>query len=427
MTLLVALLLACHEQEGVVASVRHWASFVFLTSNSVLYNLYVNNISTVMNSCICKALVSVHFKHSSHLHKPPVACSSLLRFFFSSYSSSLRPENGKIKVPLADYLINRHHFSPEAALKASSIKKYLEKPENSDAVLLFLKESGFSNFHIENMIKRAPEVLSSSIVKTVEPKIKAFQGLGFSSTDIADVLSSDPWILTRSVDKLVPSILMLKSVLGSNADVAKLLKTSGWFLKNDLEKTMMPNMEYLKSCGVSSTQIVRYVFSFPRFWLNKPDSVKDFVKRVDEIGFDRKSKMFLSAIRTISSMSMENWELKLKCFRSLGFKEDDIVSTFRKSPQSFAVSERKIREVTEVILGRGNLDISFIVNNSWLLICSVERRLKPRLRVFDILVSKNLLRRKPQLTTICRIPEKVFLKMYVLPYSDELGELYRKD
>ncbi|KAJ0024953.1 hypothetical protein Pint_08324 [Pistacia integerrima] len=218
------------------------------------------------------------------------------------------------------------------------------------------------------MIKRVPNVLFASIVNTVKPKIKVFQDLGFSSTNIADVMSSDPWILNRSVDKLVPSILVLKSVSGSNASVAKLLKTSGWFLK----------------C----------------FWLHKPDSFKEFVKRVDEIGFDRKSKMFLPVILTIGSMSMETLELKLKCFRSLGFKEDGIVSAFRRSPQTFVISKRKIREVTEVMLSRGNLDISVIVNNPRLLICNVERSLKPGPRVFDILEKK-----------------------YGLPHSDEVGEL----
>lgn len=376
-----------------------------------------------MNSGICKTLVSLFFNHSSHIHKPPIACSSLSLSFLSSYSSSSRPEDVKIKVPLADYSINRHNFSPAAALKASSVKKDLKKPENSDSVLSFLKESGFSDSHLQKMVKRVPNVLSASIFDTVKPKIKVFQDLGFSSTDIADVISSDPWILHRSVDRIVPSILLLRSVLGSNANVTKLLKTLSWFLKCDLEKSMIPNIEFLKSCGVSSTQIVTYVFHFPRLFLHKPDSFKDFVKRVDEIGFDRKSKMFLSAIRTISSMSKENWELKLKCFRSLGFKEDDIVSAFRRSPQAFAISERKIRETTELILSRGNMDISVIVKYPWLLTISIERRLKPRLRVFDILNSKNLLSRTIKFTSVCKISEKMFLDKYVLPHSDELGEL----
>lgn len=76
----------------------------------------------------------------------------------------------------------------------------------------------------------------------------------------------DPWILNRSVDDgIAPSLSVLKSVLGSNAFVIKLLKTSSWFLKSDLQKSMMPNIEKLRSVGISSSQIVTYVFCFPRF------------------------------------------------------------------------------------------------------------------------------------------------------------------
>ncbi|XP_041017098.1 uncharacterized protein LOC121259537 isoform X6 [Juglans microcarpa x Juglans regia] len=81
-----------------------------------------------------------------------------------------------------------------------------------------------------------------------------------------------------------------------------------------------------------------------RFFLHKPESIQAFVKTVDGMGFNRKSKMFLSAIRTVSSMSEENWELKLELFRSLGFSEKDILDVFRRVPQVFAVSERKIKE-----------------------------------------------------------------------------------
>ena len=53
------------------------------------------------------------------------------------------------------------------------------------------------------------------------------------------------------------------------------------------------------------------------------------------MGFNRKSNMFLAAIRMLSSMSEENWELKLKLLRRLGFSEEDIMSAFR-TPQVFA-------------------------------------------------------------------------------------------
>ncbi|KAF7140665.1 hypothetical protein RHSIM_Rhsim06G0083700 [Rhododendron simsii] len=126
----------------------------------------------------------------------------------------------------------------------------------------------------------------------------------------------------RSADnQLGSSILALKSVLGSNVGVVRVLKICGWFLKCDLEKTMAANVEFSKSCR----------------------SVLEFVKRVDEMGIDRKSRAFLHGVRTMSSMTVENWELKLELFRRFGFSEEGIVLAFKKSPQAFASQRGKLR------------------------------------------------------------------------------------
>ncbi|TYI88594.1 hypothetical protein E1A91_D04G221000v1 [Gossypium mustelinum] len=214
-------------------------------------------------------------------------------------------------------------------------------------------------------------------------------------------------------DRIAPSIFDLKTVLGSNDDVVKLLRTSAWFLKSDLQKTMMPNIEFLRNCGICSSQIVSYVFSFPRFFLLKPESIKQFVESADALGFDRKSNMFLAAIRMLSSMT----------FRKLGFSEDDIMSTFRRTPQVFAVFERKIKQVTDFLLNRTNVGISFIISHPMVLICSLERRLKPRLLVIETLESKNSLRRKVSMTTIYKMPDKKFREKYVVPYLKELEQV----
>ncbi|KAJ4701309.1 Transcription termination factor like [Melia azedarach] len=339
-----------------------------------------------MNPFICKTLTSVFFKNSPHLCKPPSPHSISLLFFSSSCSISNGPSEEKTKISLADYLINQQQFSSEAASKASSIQSYLKKPGNAEAVLSFLKESGFSHAHIEKVVKREPNVLFTNLDNNIKFKTAMFENFGFPSADIVHILSADPWIFTgRSENELICSILILKSVVGSIANVSRLLKISGWFLRCDLKKTLIPNIEFLNSCRISTSQIAKYIFHFPRLFLHKPENVKHFVKRVDELGFDRKSKMFLQAIRTMSAMTEQNWELKLKAFRSLGYSEDDILSMFRRSPQAFAMSERKIQGVTEMLLSRGDMDISFIVQNPSLFLCSIEGSLKPRLRVYDIL------------------------------------------
>ncbi|RVW65483.1 hypothetical protein CK203_022093 [Vitis vinifera] len=342
--------------------------------------------------------ISLYLKSSQHhLHKPHFSCSLSLLFFSSSGPQKKKPA---IPVSTADYLIKRHQFSQETALTAAST-------------------------HLEKTVKRVPRVLSANLDKTIKPKIKIFQDLGCTPTDIAYIISQDPWILNRSANNgLMPSIVALQSVMGSNSDVSKVLKICARFLKHDLGKTLKPNIEFMKSCGISTSQIKKVVFSFPRFLLHKPESIKDSVRRVDEMGCDRKSKMYLHAIRNLSSMTLENWELKLKLFRSLGFSENEIVTSFRKAPQVFALSERKIIEGTRFLLTVGNSDMSYLVNHAELLIFSIEKRLKPRFRVLEFLQGKNLLPKRPSVTTICKISNKQFIGKYVLPYSNEVGDLY---
>ncbi|KAJ7959034.1 Transcription termination factor like [Quillaja saponaria] len=370
-----------------------------------------------MNSQIRNCLSSLFAKNPSHLRGPSSFFS--ISIFFSS--TAVKPGKSKPRIDLLDYFVKKHGFSEEAASKASSAITYFRKPRWSDSVLSFFKEIGFSQTHIEKLVVRAPRLLSADIEKTIKPKIKFLQDSGFTLSDIAEIVSLDPWILLRSVDnQLAPSLLVLKSIVGSTEDVCRVLKISGWFLKHDLEKTMMPNVEFMKSIGISSSQIVKYVFKFPRFFLFKVESIQGFVKRVDEMGFDRKSKMFLPAIRVLSSMRLENWHLKLKLFRGLGFSNNDILIVFRRIPQVFAVSERKIKEVTKLLLSVRNNDISFVVNHPEVLLRSVERTLKPRLEVIEILENKNSLQKKPSLTTVYKLTNKQFLEKFVLPYSDEL-------
>ncbi|XP_059631375.1 uncharacterized protein LOC132274188 [Cornus florida] len=371
-----------------------------------------------MTIYICKSLISLSLKNSSHPNKTPISLLSLLFF-----SSSPKPP-----IAVADYLIDRHKFSAETAWKVSSFVKYLKRPEETDSILSFLKESGFSDTHLEHVIKVAPYVLSANLEHTIKPKFKFFLDLGFSSSDVVKFVLSNPSVLNRSVDnQLGPSILALKSVLGWNMDdVSRVLKKSGFgrILNHDLAKTLIPNIEFLKSCGISLSQITRSICYYPRFFLFKPTRIRECVKIVDEMGFNRECKTFLHAIQVISRMSKETWELKLDVFKSLGFSEDDILSVFRRQPMVFAVSERKIKEITQLFLSTGKFDISLVVKNPDLLILSVENRLKPRLRVMEVLERRNLLLKKPSMMTVFQMTDKKFLEKYVIPYSDEVGELF---
>lgn len=325
---------------------------------------------------------------------------------------------------MVDYLTNQHHFSRESALKAAPSLPPLKNPGKLDTVISFLRENGFSKSHFEEILKREPTALCCRLDTTIKPKLKFFQDQGLSQSEVADLIAANPWILLRSLDdKLAPSFFLLKKVLGSNDLVTKALGVSAWFLNKDLEKTMIPNIQYLQSCGISHSRIMSYVFSFPRFFMIDPKRMKELVQRCDELGFNKESGLYFQAIRTLSSMNSETWEKKLKLFKSLGFSDEQIVSTFRKCPHVFSVSETKIKKVAKALLSRKGMDASFIVDHPAVLIFSLEGRLLPRLEVYEILTRKKLVKRKLQFTTLFRYSSEMFRSRFVLPYMSELGKV----
>ncbi|KAL3838263.1 hypothetical protein ACJIZ3_022854 [Penstemon smallii] len=318
--------------------------------------------------------------------------------------------------------ISKRQFSLQAAPRVESV---LKSPEKSDSLLSFLKETGFSTSQSEKILKYRPRFQSASLENSIMPKIKIFQDLGFPADEIAKLISTYPTILHSSANnRVIPSLSILKGILGSDEGVGKLLRTSGSFLTKDLGKTLIPNVKFLENCGIQMDQIIKVIYSYPRFLVHKPEIIRKCVVKADEMGVNRSSRMFIYAVRVVSSMNEESWELKLQTFRDMGFSEYDILRVFRTSPVVFGVSEKKLKKVKEVLLATGKYDMPCIVNHPLSLCCSVENRLKPRLRVLEILESKNLIANWPSLATLLTLSSKRFFEKFVSPYLDEVGGIY---
>ncbi|KAG8377378.1 hypothetical protein BUALT_Bualt08G0026800 [Buddleja alternifolia] len=300
--------------------------------------------------------------------------------------------------------------------------------QKSDSLLSFLKQDiGFTKSQLEKTLKSRPSLLLSSLDNIIKPKIKIFQDSGFSSNDIAHIISKEPGILhTSAHNRVIPALSLLKGLLGSNAEVAKALRKSGWLLVADLEKSMMPNIEFLKSCGISMEQITILLNYLPRFLLYKPEIMRKCVEKVNQMGVDTNSKMYIYAVGVVGSMTNGNWDIKLQAFRNiLEFSEDDILRVLKQTPQVFAVSENKMKKVKQVLLATGKYKASCIVKCPKSLMYSIEKRFKPRFQVLEILESRHLITKWPRLGTICRMSDDKFFDQFVGPYSCEVGDLYR--
>ncbi|KAG8384153.1 hypothetical protein BUALT_Bualt04G0088600 [Buddleja alternifolia] len=325
-----------------------------------------------------------------------------------------------------EFLLHRHHFSPEVASRVASAVTVLRNLQKSDALLSFLKGIGFTKSQLEKTVKSRPSLLSSSLDNTIKPKIKILQDLGLSSNDIAHIISEKPAILhTSARNRVVPALSLLKGLLGSNAEVARAVRTSGWLLVTDLEKTVRPNVEFLKSYGIAMEQIIVLMNYLPRFLLYRPKLMRKCVENVSEMGVDKSSKMFIYAVCVVGSMTKQSWDIKLQAFRNiLGFSEDDISRVLKQAPLVFKVSEDKMRKVKEVVLATGKYKASCIVKCPKSVMYSIEKRFNPRFQVLEILESRHLITRWPCLGAICRMSDDKFFEQFVSPYSYEIGDVF---
>ncbi|KAL8514070.1 hypothetical protein ACS0TY_013254 [Phlomoides rotata] len=173
------------------------------------------------------------------------------------------------------------------------------------------------------------------------------------------MISSGPVILHLSTkSNIIPSLSVLKDLLGSDYDVARLLRKSAWPLSQNLENTLLPNVEFLKSVGVPMERILFIVSVYPRSLLTKPDVMRKSAEKTKEMGFSESSRMFVRALRIIASMSKGMWEVKLQSFQDMGFSESDTFTMFKNSPNVFSISMKKIEKVKQLLLATEKFNMS---------------------------------------------------------------------
>ncbi|KAL8544042.1 hypothetical protein ACS0TY_004548 [Phlomoides rotata] len=262
-------------------------------------------------------------------------------------------------------LLHKYHFPPEVASRVASDLGRPNSPEKADSVLSFLKEIGCSTTQLQKIVIDRPRVLLQG-VEGIKVKIKVFQDLGLSPEDIARLVSSNQVILILGAkSKIIPSLSVLKGLLGSDYNVARLIRKCAWFLCVDLNKTLVPNVELLKNFGIPVQHIICFLFSFP----------------------------------------------------------SDTLTMFKRIPTVFYVSMKKIDKLKQLLLATGKFSISSIIDSPASLGCSIENRLEPRLRILGILESKNLIK-WPSLGMISALTDNKFFEKFVKPYPNEVGKLF---
>lgn len=376
-----------------------------------------------MFNFICRTFPNIRANNvrTSPLHK-------LLYIHHHPLSSSPSPTVKSISSEHSftiSYLINSCGFTQEKALAASKYTNF-ENPARADSVLVFFKKHGFTQTQISNLVKKFPPVLLCDPDKTLLPKIKFFKSIGLSNEELTKILTGVPYILKRSLDKqIIPTFNFFKSLVQSNEKAIQAIKRFATLLGYDLQTHVAPNIETLKQFGVPESNIMFLLTYQPRAFLVDPDKFRKTVDEVKEMGFDPMRMKFALAIHALRAMTKPTWEKKVEAYKKWGWSEDEILIAFGKHPWCMMVSEDKILGIMEFLVNKMGWESSVLAKRPGLMSLSLSKRIIPRCSVYEVMLSKGLIKKKYSLVRLLECPEKQFVNNISKSYAEEAPELLK--
>ncbi|URD97710.1 mTERF family protein, partial [Musa troglodytarum] len=327
---------------------------------------------------------------------------------------------------MADYLVSSCGFDPDEAAKASKLLGRIESRHQPDSVLGLFRSYGFDNTQVKKVISANPRWLLLDVEKTLAPKFRSLQDLGFSCSDITQLVSSNSTAINQQRQNVLSKIQFWQGILGSKDLLLKLCKRNRWFLGYSIEKKIQPNIEILRDCGITDQKLSKILRDRPLVITLNAETLKALISRVEGLGVARTSGMFLYTLSVLHCVSEKNFKAHLEFFKGFGWSEDDFLAAFRKTPVIVAFSLKSLQRKMEFLVNEAGCAPSYLAQRPGILRMSLEKRLIPRYRILTCLKSRGVHFVNLQMSAYMSYPEKKFLEKFVIRYKEfpELIELY---
>ncbi|CAD5172795.1 unnamed protein product [Musa acuminata subsp. malaccensis] len=327
---------------------------------------------------------------------------------------------------MAEYLVSTCGFDPDQAAKASKLLGRVESRHQPDSVLGFFKSYGFDNTQVKKVISANPRSLLLDVERTLAPKFRALQDLGFSCSDITHLVGSNKHVIGHKTQTLVSKIQLLQGLLGSNDFFVKLCKSNRWFLGFSIEKRIQPNIEILRDCGITDQKLSTILRRHPRLIIQKAEVLKALIRDDENLGVACASGTSIQTLKVLHSVSKKNFTAHLEFFKGFGWSEDDFLAAFRKAPTLVGVSLKSLQRKMEFLVNEAGCSPSYLALRPYCLLMSLEKKLMPRHRIVTGLKSRGVCISNLSMATYMIYPEKKFLEKFVNCYKEypELIELY---
>ncbi|KAI3760797.1 hypothetical protein L1987_51196 [Smallanthus sonchifolius] len=362
----------------------------------------------------------MHSIYSSHVRLPKHLLIKSPSFFFHLLHLSSTPPSTDLQPHfMVDYLIDSLKLSNPEAISVSTKVRHLKSPQNPQSVINFLRNYNLSDSEIKSIVLSHPNILLRNVDKTLAPKFRVLTDLGFSSQDLANVIKRDHNLLVRSLHtSIVPTINLLMNILGSKEKIVRAIKKSHWPFYGRFFRI---NVMLLERYGVSNKDIGRVILRNPRLVTQSPVRLESKLVEVEqEFGIKPSSRMFSYGLSALCSLTGKNLRRKFEVFKGFGWCDSDIFTIVNSQPLCLTHSEERLRKGLSFFMNELGYAPSWLAARGCLLMYSLEKRIKPRYRVYVVLKEKGLMTR--ELHSLMCLSDADFVKNVVERYREEMPD-----
>ncbi|CAM0947955.1 unnamed protein product [Alopecurus aequalis] len=362
-------------------------------------------------SCIAARLLS----------STSVAPISPLHRFLSATAVSPNPS-----FAVEEYLVDTCGLTRAQALKASIKLSHVKSPTNPDAVLAFLAGLGLFGADIAAVVTKDPKFLCAKVDKTLTPVVFGLTGLRLSRPEVARLVSILPTEFCRR--SIVSNLPYSMSLFGSYEKLLRALKVNSHLLTCDLETTMMPNVAFLRECGLGDCDIAKLGRDVSRMLTADLEHLRAMVACAERVGVPRGSGMFRKALHAVASLGEEKIAVKVEYLKNrLRWSDAEVGIAVYKYPLFLAMSKEILQSKSEFLISDVGLEPAYIAQRSAMLPYSLEGRLRPRYNVVKFLKENGLLDHDRDYYAAVMVTEKVFVEKFICTHKEaapHLGEDY---
>ncbi|OEL37631.1 hypothetical protein BAE44_0001350 [Dichanthelium oligosanthes] len=310
------------------------------------------------------------------------------------------------------------------AVKAAA-RVRLRSTKNAHAVLALLRDTiGMSPAQVARLVAAHPAVLASS---TIGPKFGFYlHELGLSAAEARRFLLASPnRFLTAGLDsRLRPNHRLLRDLLGSDDNVHAAVKQSIELIYENLEVTLLPKLQALRDHGVTEKVLVKLVTTHPKAVVHRSTRFDEGLAAMKDFGVAPDSGIFPYAFGVFAKIYQSKWDRRIENYLSLGWTEEQVRRAFIRHPYCMSVSDDKVRQLMCFFSEKLGWNPEYVSSSPIVLSFSYEKRVLPRYKVLNILVSRGVIKKGIKMSKLV-ISEKQFMERYVSRYQEAIPQVLK--